>query len=409
MPTLDDALPLIDTRFARFREERNAPGLAWGVIRDGELVHVGGSGTAVVGQDHTPDADTVFRIASMTKSFTAATLLVLRDEGRLRLDDPVAAHVPELDGWRHPSADAGPVTVRQLMTMAAGLPTDDPWGDRQQDLPLDRFADLLRAGPVFAWPPGTSFEYSNLGYGILGRVITNAGGAEYGEVVERRLLGPLGMRSTAFHEEDVAADHLAHGYVRRDDQYVREGTDAYGALASMGGLYSTVRDLATWVAGFLDAYPSRSDPEDEARPGTTRCAGRRGARCSRSSGRSRLEVESHAPDAVPSVDAGGYGLGLFVTQDPDLGTFVGHSGGYPGYGSNMTWHPATGLGIVALVQPALRRAVGAGRRAADRPRARWRGAAAAGPGDARGRAGARGGRGPGRALGRRASRTPRSR
>src|SRR6185503_14017494 len=61
-----------------------------------------------------------------------------------------------------------------------------------------------------------------------------------------------------------------------------------------------------------------------------------------------VEVEGHAPDAVPSVSTGGYGFGLFVTQDPDLGTFVGHSGGYPGYGSNMTWHPATGLGIVAL-------------------------------------------------------------
>ena len=110
-----------------------------------------------------PDADTVFRIASMTKCFTAATILLLRDEGRLRLDDPVRRHVPELAGWAPPTADRGPITIRQLLTMSAGLPTDDPWGDRQQGLPLDRFARLLAAGPTFAWPPGIMFEYSNLG------------------------------------------------------------------------------------------------------------------------------------------------------------------------------------------------------------------------------------------------------
>ena len=90
MPTFDDALRSIDDRFARLREEKRIPGIAWGVIRDGELVHAGGSGTIRDGEDRVPDADTVFRIASMTKSFTAATILLLRDEGRLRLDDPVA-------------------------------------------------------------------------------------------------------------------------------------------------------------------------------------------------------------------------------------------------------------------------------------------------------------------------------
>ena len=343
MPTFDDALQAIDDRFERYRQEKGIPGAAWGVIRDGALVHTAGAGTTRDGEDRVPDADTVFRIASMTKSFTAATVLLLRDEGRLRLDDPVADHVPELRGWAPPAADSGPVTIRHLLTMSAGLATDDPWGDRQQGLPLDRFAELLVAGPSFAWPPGTAFDYSNLGYGILGRVITNVAGAEYREVVRDRLLVPLGMTSSVFREEDAPQDCLAHGYVRRDDALVREGTDPYGALASMGGIFSTVRDLSRWVLGFLDAFPARSAPEG---PHPLRRASRREMhQVQRVFG---TEIQAHAPDAPPQVLAGGYGFGLFIRTDPALGTFVSHSGGYPGFGSTMGWHPATGLGIVAL-------------------------------------------------------------
>ena len=343
MPTFDDALRSIDDRFARLREEKRVPGIAWGVIRDGELVHAGGSGTFRDGEDRVPDADTVFRIASMTKSFTAATILLLRDEGRLRLDHPVATYVPELTGWAPPTSDSGPITIRQLLTMSAGLGTDDPWGDRQQGLPLDRFAELLVAGPSFAWPPGTAFDYSNLGYGILGRVITNVAGAEYRDVVRDRLLVPLGMTSSAYLDEEVPETSLAHGYVRRGDELVREGRDPYGALASMGGVFSSVRDLARWAGGFLDAFPARSDPEG---PHPLRRASRREMQqIQRAFG---TEVRAGAPEAEPVVFAGGYGFGLFIALDPDLGTIVSHSGGYPGFGSYMAWHPATGLGLIAL-------------------------------------------------------------
>jgi hypothetical protein len=235
------------------------------------------------------------------------------------------------------------VTIRQLLTMSAGLVTDDPWGDRQQDLPLDAFSRLLAAGPSFAWPPGSTFEYSNLGYGILGRVVTNAAGAEYGDVVRDRLLRPLGMTSTAYHEADISGERLAHGYVRRGDELVREGRDGYGALASMGGLFSTVRDLARWVSGFLDAFPARSDPEG---PHPLRRASRREMQqVQRSFG---AEVRPASPDVPPRIVAGGYGLGLVIFDDPDLGTVVGHAGGYPGFGSIMCWHPATGFGVIAL-------------------------------------------------------------
>jgi CubicO group peptidase (beta-lactamase class C family) len=343
MPTFDDLLATIDERFECHRAEKGIPGVAWGVIRDGELVRSGGAGTMRAAADLRPDAGSVFRIASMTKSFTAATLLLLRDEGRLHLDDPVALHVPELEWWQPATADSGPVTVRQLLTMSAGLATDDPWGDRQQSLPLEDFSRLLAAGPTFAWAPGTMFDYSNLGYGILGRVITSVAGAEYRDVVRDRILRPLGMATTAYDADDVPGDRLAHGYVRQGDTLVREGTDGYGALASMGGIHSTVEDLARWVAGFLDAFPARSDAAG-SHP-LRRSSRREMQQAHRFFG---LEVPAVAPDAEPEPWAGAYGFGLFIRSEPTLGTIVSHSGGYPGFGSNMAWHPASGIGVIGL-------------------------------------------------------------
>ena len=343
MPGLAATLADLDARFDRLQREARIPGVAWGVVLDGELVHAGGAGTIRDGEDRRPDADSVYRIASMTKSFTAATVLLLRDEGRLRLDEPVAAYVPELTSWFPPTTDSPPVTVRQLLTMSGGLPTDDPWGDRQQGLDLARFAELLAAGPGFAWPPGTTFEYSNLGYGILGRVVTNVAGDEYRDVVTDRLLRPLGMMSTAYLEEEVPELRLVHGYVRREDALVREGTDGYGALAAMGGIFTSVRDLARWVAGFLDAFPARDDPEG---PHPLRRSTRREMQqVQRAFG---PRITGHAPDADAVATGGGYGFGLFVLRDTEHGTTVSHAGGYPGFGTHMAWHPATKLGVIGL-------------------------------------------------------------
>ena len=343
MTAFDDLLPAVDARFERLQRESRIPGVAWGVVRNGQLAHAGGAGTIRDGEERRPDADAVFGIASMTKSFTATAILLLRDEGRLRLDDPVATHVPALAAWRPPTTDSPPVTIRQLLTMSAGLATDDPWGDRQQGLPLDAFERLLASGPPLTWPPGTTFEYSNLGYGILGRVVTNAGGQEYREFVRDRILVPLGMSSTAYRAEDVEEARLAHGYVRLDDALVREGTDPYGALASMGGVLSTIRDLSRWVAGFVDAFPARDDPEG-AHP------------LRRSSRREMQQVQRLIPPALPAraaheapvADVQAYGFGLVVHADTELGTVISHSGGYPGFGAHMAWHPATGLGVIGL-------------------------------------------------------------
>ena len=165
------------------------------MIRGGRLVAAGGVGDPGDGAGP-PDERTLFRIASMTKSFTAAAVLRLRDAGRLALDDPAAAHVPAAARLRLPTADSPPVTVRHLLTMSSGLATDDPWADRHLNAPRAHMIGWLENGAAFAAAPGTVFEYSNLGYGLLGLVVESAAGMRLQDYVSRHFLGPLGMADT---------------------------------------------------------------------------------------------------------------------------------------------------------------------------------------------------------------------
>ena len=313
-------------------------------MRDGELVHAAGFGARSLGGP-APDERTVFRIASMSKSFTASAVMLLRDAGALSLDDPAAKYVPELAGWVNGAADAGPLTIRHLLTMTAGFPTDDPWGDRQQGLPLDEFRALLAGGVTFNWAPGTRFEYSNLGYAILGLVVTAASGVPYDEFVRTRLLAPLRMSRTGFAAEEFPAAELAVGYRRGPDGWQELPFDPYGAFAPMGGVFSCVADLATWSAGFAAAFP----PDGAAGAGGA-------AHPLAAASRRQMQLPQavtgwRAPDRIPGGPPAApsyYGFGLFVDEDPAFGRVVSHSGGYPGFGSNMRWHPATGLAVIAL-------------------------------------------------------------
>ena len=340
---LDDALEHADATADRLFAGWKVPGVAYGVVVGDRLVHSRGLGTLRLGEDAPPDAASVFRIASMTKSFTASTVLLLRDEGRLRLDDPIARYVPELANIRLPTADSPPITIRHLLTMTAGFPTDDPWGDRQQGLDLDEFRRLLARGLSFAWAPGTRWEYSNTGYGILGRLITNVAGREYNEVVRERFLEPLGMHDTGYLESEVPAERKATGYVWRDGRYLEEPMDGYGALAAMGGIFTTVHDLSRWVGGFLDAFPPRDDPQG-AHP-LSRATRREMQQTMVPAG---FRVSQPTADAMPDTEIAGYGFGLFTIDDQKLGRVIGHGGGYPGFGTGMRWHPASGLGVIAL-------------------------------------------------------------
>jgi serine-type D-Ala-D-Ala carboxypeptidase/endopeptidase len=326
----------------RFHERGGQPAISYGIVRSGELVHAAGFGARTLGGP-APDEQTVFRIASMSKSFTASAVMLLRDAGALALDDPAATYVPEMAGWVNGAADAGPLTIRHLLTMTAGFPTDDPWGDRQQGLPLAEFDALLADGVMFNWAPGTRFEYSNLGYAVLGRVIAAASGVPYDEFVRTRLLAPLGMSRTGYAAQEFPAAELATGYRRGPDGWEEVPFDPYGAFAPMGGVFSCVADLATWTAGFAAAFPPDGAAASAPHP--------LGAAARRQMQLPQAVTGWRAPDRIPGGPPAApsyYGFGLFVDEDPAFGRVVNHSGGYPGFGSNMRWHLPTGLAVIAL-------------------------------------------------------------
>ncbi len=328
-----------DTMAADFQRRGGQPGFAYGIVLDGELVHAAGFGELCLGGP-APDADTVFRIASMTKSFTASAVLALRDDGALRLDDPAEAYLPELRGWPPVTRDSVPVSLRHLLTMTAGFPTDDPWGDRQQGMPLEEFSAFLAGGVSFARAPGIGFEYSNLGYAILGRVITAVTGAAYQDYVRDRLLRPLGMTRTGFEAAEFTTG-LAHGYRRAPGGWSPVAFEPCGAFAPMGGIFSCVRDLARWVDGFAAALPpGDADNRHPVRPATRR-------EMQLAQVLTGWDKPGFPGETGPMVLTA-YGFGLFVGEHPSWGRVVSHSGGYPGFGSNMRWHPGTRTGVIAL-------------------------------------------------------------
>ncbi len=336
-----DRFAAADALAEEFQARGGQPGLAYGVVIAGELAHARGLGERWLG-GAAPDAGTVFRIASMTKSFTAASVLLLRDSGALALDDPAREYVPELRGLRLPSPGSPPITLRQLLTMTAGFPTDDPWGDRQQGLPLAEFRELLAGGLSAGWAPGTCFEYSNLGYAILGLVISAVSGQAYPEFVRERLLRPLGMTATGYEAAEFADGHLARGYRRGPQGWEELAPDPCGAFAPMGGIFSCVADLARWVSGFAAALP----PRRAGGPHPVSPATRREMQLP------QVAIMPAAFGRLPGDPAAAgpasYGFGLFIEEGPARGRVVQHSGGYPGFGSNMRWHPATGTGVIVL-------------------------------------------------------------
>ena len=323
-------------------DAHDLPSIVAAVVDRGTVVHSVCLGALADGEP--PTIRSAYRIASMTKSFTSAAVLQLRDRGQLRLDDPVAAFVPELGDLRGPTADWAPVTVRHLLTMSAGMATDDPWADRHLDATPAEMDRLFGTGATFAGPTGGPLEYSNYGYAMLGRVVEHVSGRTYDRYVVEELLVPLGLDSTRF-----AADELPVGTRRawphvELEGAVRPDTAAplgHGGFGSMGGLWSSVADVGRWVGYLTDAFPAR----DVADHPVLRRASRREMQ--------QLHVARPQP-MVATDDTGavrlvglGYGMGLMVTWHAHLGTVVHHSGGLPGFGSNMRWLPARGVGVVA--------------------------------------------------------------
>lgn len=281
---------------------------------------------------------TVFRIASMSKSFLAATALALVDEGRLDLARPIADYVPGarfvFEGReQHP-------TVGELLSNRSGMPEDNAWGDRQLGASREEIAELARAGLRLSAIPGERYQYSNLGMSLVGRAVEAVAGRPVEDEVRTRFIDPLELRDTRYAAEDYpeGAD-LAHGFRTFDEGagFVHEPYVGSGALACIGALFSTVDDIARWAAFLASAFG-----DDPIRPDLL-------------SARSRREMQ-RAHTAIPIGDPGphrdlealGYGLGLVAEHDRRFGRIVQHAGGLPGFSSHMRWQLASGIGAVAF-------------------------------------------------------------
>lgn len=342
-PSKDAAvIEAINADFEHFAQAAHAPGLVWGIVEDGKLSHVGGIGVQDIQTKQPVNADSVFRIASMSKAFTALAILKLRDEGKLSLDDSLARYVPEAGGWRYPTSDSPKLRVIDLLGHTAGFGPDDPWSDRQQPMSEQEFGAFLKNGVSFNHVPETQYEYSSLGYALLGRVIGVASGSRYDRYIEDSLMRPLGMDSSGYEIADVPSGRLAVGYRWENGAFVREPSMANGAFGAMGGVHTSANDYARWVAFLLSAWPARDDPD----AGPARRAVVRelavGSSFPRLASRPRPAKEGPCPFA--SV----YSAGFSVVRDCDLGLVLTHNGGYPGYGSTVLLMPAYGVGIFAF-------------------------------------------------------------
>jgi len=332
----------VDRLLVEFATAAHVPGAAWGIVIDGELAHSGAVGVREVATRAPVDADTVFRIASMTKSFTAMSILKLRDEGKLALDDAAERYVPELKSLRYPTTDSPRITIRHLLTHSEGFPEDNPWGDQQLAESEEQLSRMLRDGIPFSNAPGIAYEYSNYGFAILGRVVSRVSGKPYDEYVSQNILQPLGMTSTTLHPSKVAANRRAIGYRWEDERWKEEPSLAHGSFGAMGGMLTSIRDLSRYVSVLLEAWPPRDGPET----GPIRRASLREMQQPwRPSG---MRVVLDKSTNATHLTSTSYGFGLSVTQTCEFRAIVAHSGGLPGYGSLMRWLPDYGVGIIAF-------------------------------------------------------------
>ncbi len=336
------AFPEIDRLFTTWTERLHLPGAAMGIVIDGELAWVKAAGVTDVNARTPVTADSVFRIASMTKSFTALAILKLRDEGKLSLDDPVATYVPELSTLHYPTADSPVLTIRHLLTHSEGFPEDNPWGDRQLAQPQQVMSAWMKEGIPFSTVPGTAYEYSNYGFAILGQIVERVSKQPYDTYMTASIIAPLGLKDTTFHMEQIPAARRAHGYRWEDGTWKDEPMLAHGTFGAMGGLWTSLRDLARYAAYHMSAWPARDDAESGP--------------VKRSSRREQQQAWRWQPARAtrPALDqplelsVAAYGYGLRISQTCRFRHIVSHGGGLPGFGSLMMWLPEHGVGLVAM-------------------------------------------------------------
>jgi CubicO group peptidase (beta-lactamase class C family) len=303
----------LERRIRREQRDKRLPSIAAAVVRDGELVWESAVGASDVDEQRDATAGTQYRVGSITKTFTAAAIMQLRDAGKLDLEDTLDRHV---DGAAHSP------TLRRLLSHTSGLQRethDEAWlTARFADVP-ELLETLDRAEGVL--PPGERFHYSNLAFALLGIVVERVSGEPYAQYVERNLLQPLGLERMSFQPQgDAATGYLVQPY---SDGAWAEAPVATGAWIAAGQMWGTVRDLCRW-AWFL------AEPDERVL---------------------RRETVEEMRTLQSMADherwTGGYGLGLMLVRDGDR-ILAGHGGSMPGFIAGVYVSPADKVGAAAL-------------------------------------------------------------
>jgi CubicO group peptidase (beta-lactamase class C family) len=335
--------PVIDKLYRDYATRNRWPGLVYGIVAGGRLVHVGGVGYGDIDKKTPVSAEMDFRIASMTKSFVSVAILQLRDAGKLRLDDPAYLYIPELKDQRGPASDAPVITIRNLLTHSAGFPEDNPWGDRQLADSDEELLAMVKKGLSFSSSPGIGYEYSNTGFALLGYIVKQVSGEPYEEYIDKHIFQPLGMTHTFWEYTKVPPDRLAHGYRLLNGQWAEQPMLHDGAFGAMGGLITTLEDFAKYEVFQLDAWPSRSGGDE----GILKRSSRREMQqpWTFNNLNAGFRYYSDGP-GCPMVSS--YAYGIRWSHDCKGRTFVGHTGGLPGFGSNWNMLPDYGVGVISF-------------------------------------------------------------
>lgn len=306
-------------------------GLAVGVVRDGHATFHA-HGLADVASQTPVTEDAVFRIASITKTFTAIAVMQLWERGLIDLDAPAAVYLRSFRLVPH-SGDHRPATVRHLLTHTAGLPeVARPWGAFMPDFgesvkagrPLPSLAEFYGGSIRLRAEPGTRFVYGNHSPATLGQIVEDVSGEPLDRYFRKHIFTPLGMSGTAAVRSEPIASRLATGYEIRSTG-VRLVTERDMVTTGAASIFSTPRDMARYLAALLDGGAGIIEPETLA--------------------------TMYEPHYRPDPRIPGMGLGFFRTNVGGH-LLVGHQGSHPGFHSQIFVAPEAGVGVMAFTNGA---------------------------------------------------------
>lgn len=306
------------------------PGLSVGVVRGDSLAAYYSFGTQRMGDDLLPTAQTISRVASITKTFTATAILQLRDLGQLELDDPLLVHMPDFTIASALRGALEGVTLCRMMTHYSGLRTEHPLTDwdtpsfpTSEDL-LGNLADI-----EIVIPQDSQWKYSNLAVGLLGHLIEQVSGVPYEQYVYEEIIGPLGLNNTRYELDSKQTELRATGYSRplpgSDD--LREAPYApLRGIAAAGQLQSNVEDLAKWMS-FQFSSGRTTHPSNVLAASTL--------------------AEMHRPAYLADDWTSGQAIGWRISRRGDL-ILHNHGGGIQGFASNMVFDLKSQTGVIVL-------------------------------------------------------------